>query len=56
MEALQTRFQAELQWDEEKDGRHYNLAFLKSDSLEDVISMVEYMTGIHCDIIKSIQP
>jgi hypothetical protein len=56
MEALQTRFQAKLQWDEEKDGRHYNLAFLKSDSLEDVISMVEYMTGIHCDIIKSIQP
>ena len=44
------------EWDDEKDGRRYNLAFLKSDSLEDVISMVEYMTGIQCKIIKSNQP
>ena len=56
MEALQERFQTALQWDDEKDGRRYNLAFLKSDSLEDVISMVEYMTGIQCKIIKSNQP
>ena len=56
MEALQNRFQVNLQWNEEKDGRHYNLAFLKSDTLEDVISMVEFMTGIHCEIIKSNQP
>ncbi|MBO6168886.1 MAG: FecR family protein [Bacteroidales bacterium] len=30
--------------------KHYNLAFLKSDSLEDVLSILEYMTGAECEI------
>ena len=34
------------------DGKLYNLAFLKSDSLQDVLSIVEYLTGTECDIIN----
>ncbi len=30
--------------------KRYNLAFLKSDTLEDVLSMLEYMTGAEFDI------
>ena len=32
--------------------KHYNLAFLKTDTLEDVLSIIEYMTGAECDIEK----
>ena len=28
----------------------YNLAFLKSDSLENVIAILEYLAGIECHI------
>lgn len=34
------------------DGKLYNLAFLKSDSLQDVLSIVEYLTGAECEIIN----
>lgn len=34
------------------EGKRYNLAFLKSDSLEDVVSIVEYLTGAQCEIIN----
>lgn len=30
--------------------KRYNLAFLKSDTLEDVLSIVEYLTGAECEI------
>ena len=34
------------------EDKSYNLAFLKTDTLEDVLSIVEYLTGAHCDISK----
>lgn len=30
--------------------KRYNLAFLKTDTLEDVLSMLEYLTGAECEI------
>jgi len=30
------------------ENKRYNLAFLKSDSMEDVLSIVEYLTGAEC--------
>ncbi|MBQ3820953.1 MAG: DUF4974 domain-containing protein, partial [Bacteroidales bacterium] len=32
------------------EDKRYNLAFLKTDSLEDVLSIVEYLTGAQCNI------
>ena len=34
------------------EGKRYNLEFLKSDTLEDVLSIVEYLTGAQCEIIN----
>ncbi|MBR5905686.1 MAG: FecR family protein [Bacteroidales bacterium] len=34
------------------DNKHYNLAFLKSDSLQDVVSIVEYLTGAQLEILN----
>jgi len=34
------------------EGRHYNLAFLKTDSLQDVVSIVEYLTGAQLEILN----
>jgi hypothetical protein len=34
------------------EDKSYNIAFLKTDSLEDVLSIVEYLTGAQCDISK----
>ena len=33
------------------EDKRYNLAFLKTDSLEDVLSIVEYLTGAQCNIL-----
>ena len=35
------------------EDKRYNLAFLKSDSLEDVVSIVEYLTGAECEIFNN---
>lgn len=47
---LSKRFGVRISCSGEDDDKRYNLAFLQSDSLEDVLSMVEYLTGAQCVI------
>ena len=50
LDALQERFGVRISCSDIPDGKRYNLAFLKSDSLENVIAILEYMTGTKCHI------
>lgn len=50
LKALQERFDVRISCSDIPDGKRYNLAFLKSDSLENVIAILEYMTGTECHI------
>lgn len=50
LKALQERFHVRLICSGVPEGKRYNLAFLKSDSLENVIAILEYMTGTECHI------
>ena len=48
--ALEDRFHVKLNCSRIPEGKRYNLAFLKSDSLENVIAILEYLAGIECHI------
>ena len=50
LKALQDMFHVRLTCDRTPENKRYNLAFLKSDSLENVVSIIEYMTGAKCHI------
>lgn len=47
---LSKRFGVHVSYSGDDDDKRYNLAFLQTDSLEDVLSIVEYLTGVRCFI------
>lgn len=47
---LSKRFGVRVSYSGDDDDKRYNLAFLQTDSLEDVLSIVEYLTGVRCFI------
>lgn len=34
------------------DGKRYDINYLRSNSLEEVVDIVEFMTGTHCEVIR----
>ena len=49
---LESRFSVRLRSEATDGNKRYTLNYLKTDSLEDVLSMVEYLTGAKCEIIN----
>ena len=35
------------------DGKRYDINYLRSNSLEEVVDIVEFMTGTHCEVIRN---
>ena len=35
------------------DGKRYEINYLRSNSLEEVVDIVEFMTGTHCEVIRN---
>lgn len=35
------------------DGKRYDINYLRSNSLEEVVDIVEFMTGKHCEVIRN---
>jgi len=50
---IQSRFGVTIRYEPDNSGKQYNLSYLRTDSLETVMSIVEYMTGVKYQINKN---
>jgi len=50
---IQSRFGVTIKYEPDNSGKQYNLSYLRTDSLETVMSIVEYMTGVKYQINKN---
>ncbi len=49
---IQSRFGVTIEYEPDDSGKQYNLSYLRTDSLETVMSIVEYMTGVKYKVIN----
>lgn len=49
---IQNRFGVTIKYEPDNSGKQYNLSYLRTDSLETVMSIVEYMTGVKYKVIN----
>ena len=44
-------YKVKISYTEDEVDKRYNIAFLKSDSVEDVLAIVQYLSGSECKIL-----